>query len=342
MRRSKCEVVLPSVAAAVFAVACSSSSKSSPGGAGPDAAQADSGRGTGIYVTNSGSVSVTVFELGASGNAVPVRTIAGSNTGLATPLGVGVDPLGNVYVANQSMGTVTVYGPTASGNVAPERTITAQGMGAPEGIAIGPSGDLYVSTCPGCATGNGNIGVYHFLSQTSQPDHVLGGDTNVNTGLTAPASIAIDSNQNLIVGNSFGGTIEIFAEGASGDVAPLRTFMPSSLNLQGLAVGMNTIFIADPSTGIQEYPESQTAGDGGSVAPAFTIPGDAFPIHYPAGLAIDTGASPAVLYAVDFSGNTVFVAPTSGSLPDLTVMSVVPIQGPATTLNDPFGVAVFK
>ncbi|HXX67818.1 MAG TPA: hypothetical protein VEK07_11580 [Polyangiaceae bacterium] len=340
MHRSKYEVV-PSVTAALLAAACSSGSKSSPGG-GPDAAQADSGRGAGIYVTNAGGVSVTVFALGASGNAVPVRTIAGSNTGLASPLGIGVDSLGNVYVANRSAGTVTVYGPSASGNTAPERTITAQGMGAPEGIAIGPSGDLYVSTCPGCDGGNGNIGVYHFPSQASLPDHILGGDTNTNTGLTAPGSIVLDSNQNLIVGNSFGGAIEIFAEGATGDVAPLRTFTPSSSNLQGLAVGMNTIFVADPSTGIQEYPESQTAGDGGLVTPAFTIPGDAFPIKYPGELAIDTQASPAVLYAVDFSGNTVFVAPTSGSLPDLTVMSVVPIQGPATTMNEPFGVAVFK
>lgn len=328
--------------AAIFAAACSSSSKSSPSGPGPDAAQVDAGRGSGIYVTNSGSASVTVFALGASGNAIPVRTIAGTSTGLASPLGIGVDSFGNVYVANRSAGTVTVYGPADSGNVAPSRTITAQGMAAPEGIAVGPGDDLYVSTCPGCGNGAGDIGIYHFPSQGSQPDRILGGDTNMNTGLTAPASIALDSSQNLIVGNSFGGSVEVFPAGASGDVPPLRTFTPSSLNLQGIAYAMNTIFIADPSTGIQEYPASETGGDASSVAPAFTIPGNAFPIEYPGELTIDTSVVPAVIYAVDFSGSTVFVAPTSGSLPDLTVTSVVPIQGPATMLSEPFGIAVFR
>lgn len=328
------------VAAGTFALACSGGgSNASPRGT-EDGGPAD-GAGVGeIYVTNSEAPSVTVFALGASGNTAPVRTIAGSSTGLQGPTGIGVDSLGNIYVANRLAATVTVYGPMDSGNVSPARTITVQGMLAPQGIAVGPGNDLYVSTCPGCGGGNGDIGIYHFPPQASQPDRIIGGATNTNTGLTAPGSITLDANQNLVVGNSFGGAVETFAAGARGDVAPFRTFTPTSANLQGIADALDTIFVADPTTGVQEYAATAMASDSGSVQPSFTIANYDFPIQYPGELQIDTQAAPPVLYFVDFSGNAVYVAPTSGSLPSLTVMSVASIQGAATSLSAPFGIAV--
>src|SRR5439155_1414007 len=60
-----------------------------------------------VYVTNTGGYSanagsVTVFAAGASGNAIPTRTIAGCNTGIGYPWGprgLELDTAGNVYVA---------------------------------------------------------------------------------------------------------------------------------------------------------------------------------------------------------------------------------------------------
>src|ERR1700723_1721006 len=126
-----------------------------------DTGTTDSGPnpGAAIYVTNQNNI-VTAFALGASGNVAPVRTLWGAMTQLSLPTGITVDAQGEVLVANREGGNVTVYAALATGNVAPSRTLTATGMGSPQGLALGPTGDLFVSTCPNCGPANGGtIGV---------------------------------------------------------------------------------------------------------------------------------------------------------------------------------------
>jgi hypothetical protein len=81
---------------------------------------------------------IMVFAPGATGSAVPVRTITGSATQLAAPFFVAVDTSGNVYAT--SNGSILEFGAGASGNAAPIRTIT--GLGAPAGLAVDPSGNI--------------------------------------------------------------------------------------------------------------------------------------------------------------------------------------------------------
>jgi hypothetical protein len=296
--------------------------------------------GPGIYVTNNGGPSITVFALDATGNAAPIRTISGANTGLKIPIGIGVDSQGSVYVANRGGGTVTVYSGLASGNVAPVRTLTSTGMLSPQGIAVAPGDDVFVSTCPTCGGGKGgSIGIYHFPSQASQTDRIIGATSNANTGLTVPGSIALDDNQNIFIGNSFGGTIEVFAPTAAGDVAPTRRFQPSAANLQAIAYSSGALFVADPSVGIDEYDATST----GTATPASTIPASAFPLSYPGEIHLDTSVTPPLLYVVDFSANAVYVAQTSGAPPHLSVAGpVTTIKGAATMLNQPLGVAIVR
>lgn len=66
--------------------AASSNDKSSP----PTAAL----RPAGIYVSNQDN-SLAVFALDATGNAAPLRRIAGPSTGLSLPLGIALDSRGN-------------------------------------------------------------------------------------------------------------------------------------------------------------------------------------------------------------------------------------------------------
>src|SRR5438309_11196194 len=53
-----------------------------------------------FYVANFTGNSITVYAAGATGNATPTATIAGSNTGLNQPLGIALDGDGPVYGTN--------------------------------------------------------------------------------------------------------------------------------------------------------------------------------------------------------------------------------------------------
>ena len=107
-----------------------------------------------LYVTNTyPNNSVTVYASGATGNALPIRTIIGSNTGLNNPVDIAVGDGGKIYVANygngsSEIGSVTVYAAGATGNVAPIQTISGPNarVQGPDGIALDPvNKHIYVS-----------------------------------------------------------------------------------------------------------------------------------------------------------------------------------------------------
>ncbi len=150
--------------------------------ANPSAVAVD--RSGSIYVTNegltkctrgccfpSGHGSVTVFAPGSNGDATPIATITGSNTGLQFPFGISLDSNGNIYVLNGSrspfvcvgqsigaadgassggffeVGTFVTTGPIlifaagSNGDAAPLGKIGGPftGLDTAEGIAIGPA-----------------------------------------------------------------------------------------------------------------------------------------------------------------------------------------------------------
>jgi hypothetical protein len=316
-----------------------------PTGAGTGGTPGTFTRPPGIYVGLQ-SNAIAVFGLDATGNVAPQRTIKGPNTRLNLPLGIGMDTQNNLYVANRISGEVTVYPSDADGDVAPTRILTAAGMGSPSGLVIGPKDDVFVSTCPSCGTANGGQnGVFHFNTNATTSDYVIGGATNNNTGFTVPGTIALDNSNpslgpSVIVGNSFGGIIEAFGPGIQGDQFPTRSFSPgAAVNLQGITVGGNALFVTIPSIGVYVY----LATASGDVQPTATLPFTApFDVHYPGGLAIDASVSPPVGYQADYTGNAIFIVKTAGVSPALTVDSVTMIKGAATGLDRPLGVLVVK
>ena len=295
----------------------------------------------GIYVTNANNT-VTVFALDANGNTAPLRTLGGASTGLALPIGIATDRQGQLYVANRLGSKVTVYAITAAGDVAPTRSITAAGMGSPQGLAIGPTDDLYVSTCPNCGSGaGGSTGVFHFNNGSSTSDYQIAG---ANTGMTVPSNIALDSGRNLIVANSFGGNVAVFAPGASGNTLPIRSFTsPAGANLQGMSLGPNSgnnaIALTVPGRGVELY--TSTAGSG--AVPAATLAASStLPIGYPGGVFFDNSVTPPIVYLVDYGSSAVHVIQTAGTAPNLTVASVKTIAGAATRLSSPPGLTVVR
>jgi hypothetical protein len=300
-------------------------------------AEAGGAAAPGIYVTNAGNT-VTVFALGATGNVAPIRTISGASTQLNLPIGIRVDGKGNLLVANRQGGNVTVYPDTASGNVAPTSVLTATGMGSPQGIAIGASNDVYVSTCPNCGASNGgNSSIFHFPSASGESDSSFS-----SAGLAYPSSIALDGSGNLWVGNSFGGDVELFAAGSGGPdggtATPTATFTPGGVsNLQSMAFGAGTLLLTDPTSGVLLFPASST----GSATASSTFPSSTtLPITYPAGVFFDGTTSPPTVYLVDYGASAVDVIATAGTAPNLTVMSVTTIAGSATGLSSPLDIHV--
>jgi sugar lactone lactonase YvrE len=104
-----------------------------------------------------GTNSITVYSAGASGNAAPIATIAGGSTGLYNPLGIALDAAGNIYVSNfgntddgpaNFATAVNVFAAGSTGNASPIRTIMGS-MSEPEGLAVDPSGRLYVANFDG-------------------------------------------------------------------------------------------------------------------------------------------------------------------------------------------------
>src|SRR6266568_518543 len=145
------------------------------------------GRVTGqpLYVANAGSISITVYAAGASGNATPTATIAGGNTGLIFPFGIARDGAGNIYVANEGfINSIAVYAAGASGNATPTATIAGgnTGLNNPVGIALDGAGNIYVAN-----ENSNSITVYAAgASGNATPTATIAGS---NTGLNAPGLI---------------------------------------------------------------------------------------------------------------------------------------------------------
>ena len=302
-----------------------------------------------IYVTNDGSDyggtdTVTVYSAGSNGNLAPSSTIGGSNTGLDQPLGVALDASSNIYVVGG--GGVTVYPAGSNGNVAPSSIIDGSNTGLdPEGIAVGASGKIYVTNDAGGEGGNGTVTVYPAGSNGNlAPSSTIGGS---NTGLNAPAGIALDASGNIYVANGFGlggqngpYRATVYPAGSNGNVAPSSTIGDSNTYLytpSGIALDASgNIYVANAfDNAVTVYP----AGSNANVAPTSTIGGPKTGLDTPVGIALDAGGN--IYVANDGSaigGNDTVTVYPAGSNGNVAPSSA--IAGFNTGLNGPLGIAL--
>jgi hypothetical protein len=123
-----------------------------------------------IYVLTSdktGYPQINVYAAGANGDARPIRTIGGAATGL--DIGVLDDAVakGRLYLAQpgsrrRTGGSISVFDADANGNVPPERVVTGPHtrFRTPAGVAVGTSGEMYVTNAFGGRTQRGSVTVY--------------------------------------------------------------------------------------------------------------------------------------------------------------------------------------
>ncbi len=97
----------------------------------------------------------------------------------------------------------------------PTKTVSGE-LSGPIGIEDDAAGNIYI------ASQNNNSVVVHAKNATG-PSVSLRRLSGANTGLTAPRDVAIDSNGFLYV-SLLNGTVRVFAPGANGNVAPVKSF----------------------------------------------------------------------------------------------------------------------
>jgi len=190
--------------------------------------------------------SISVYSRTANGDVTPLRTIAGSSTGLNfTPSSIAVDTDNDELFV--TAGDILVYSRTATANVAPLRTISGffTGLVNPKGIAVDTSNNEIIVT-----DGDGDVSSINIYARTTNGDKApvrrIFGDS---TGLNSPRGIALDNAHNeFFVVNSGNNSITVFARTADGNATPLRTISGPSTGLSepnGIAVSSNEIFVSN-------------------------------------------------------------------------------------------------
>jgi sugar lactone lactonase YvrE len=326
-----------------------------------------------IYVTNSESNSIGVFQPGANGNVAPSLTIESPN-GVEDSNAVAVDSEGKIYVANGGgeiegreapANTVTIYPAGSYANVKPIATLgsasagdDSSGISMPGAIAVDRSGRIFVANETAGYNLHGNITVYPAGSNGDvKPIATIGGTrTGDNTGLNDPVGLGFDSASNLYVLNSSGGpdtsgSITVYPPTANGNVVPKATIANGVKDKQtkfespagmALDVAGNIYVTNDGSANGGSDSDSITiyaAGKFGDVAPIKIISGPDTGLNLPHGIGIDSDGK--IYVANDGSDNkgvdsvSVYAPGSSGDAKPIAV-----IRGSLTGLGKPGGLAV--
>jgi len=248
-----------------------------------------------LFVANFTSNSITVYAAGATGNATPTATIAGSNTGLNGPVGIVFNTARQLYAANTRSNSITVYAAGATGNATPIATIAGSntGLTASNGIAVDAVGRLYVANFDNVNITSSSITVYAAgATGNVTPMATIAGS---NTGLNAPFGIALDAGGRLYVANLDSDSITVYAAGATGNATPATTIAGSNTGLNnpiGIAVdAAGRLYVTNFNSGnfgIVIY----AAGASGNATPTAIIAGSNTGLNLPTYLALQ-GATPA-------------------------------------------------
>jgi sugar lactone lactonase YvrE len=315
-----------------------------------------------------------------------VKTIAGSayvmgsanGTGSAasflSPQGLVVDSSGNVYVADTgnsvirkvtSKGEVTIFAGTPGVTGSTDGPSTVALFNYPCGIAIDPSGNLYVADTYNCIirkiTPAGIVSTLAGQAPTAAiPSPINSGFTNA-TGTSAkfnfPRGVACDGAGNVYVADTLNGAIrKITAAGVVTSIAGSPANTPQSLDGTGTAArfdypygiasdSMGNLWVADTSgqtiravtpAGVVTTPAG-LSGNAGSVGGKATIAR----FNQPSSLAIDSMGN---LYVADQVNSTIRMISPSGVVSTLAGLAGNPGQtdaaGSSARFYNPFGIAV--
>jgi YVTN family beta-propeller protein len=262
-----------------------------------------------LYVVNSGSASVSVFDV--NNLAVPTSIITGS--GLVAPSGAAIDTGGKLYVANGNNVNNVVVLDTAYGNaVLP--TITGGGLNGPQNMTIDASGKLYVSN-----TGGNSVSIFDTAHGNAPLPVIANGAPGVPDGLAIDPSgklyVALENSGSvLVVDTAHDNALVTTITGGGLDSPAGEVLDPSGRLYVANGTEAGSISIFDTATG-------------DTALPPIPIGGTQVDEQY--GAALDASGK---LYVSDFNNNVVRVFDTAHGDVELAPIT--------TGINRPAGLAI--
>jgi hypothetical protein len=203
--------------------------------------------------------SVAVFSASASGSATPTSTLMLPSGFVDLALVVG--PTGVIYVGGQrqtgeqGFGQILEYAAGSSGSATPSVTLNGSAAGTatftyPYNLAVNSAGMLFISS----ADGTLETFASGFTASSAPTQYLTWGRLENNNG--APnfgdpsGSIGADTAGNLFYLDEGDGQIDVFAAGATGTTAPVRTIngtdTTSFTELEYLAVdGAGDVYVTN-------------------------------------------------------------------------------------------------
>jgi hypothetical protein len=264
--------------------------------------------------------SVTIYAPNATGNAAPLQTIAGSNTGLTAsivPSGIALDSNANLYVSvdddSTTLAYVIKYSAGTVGNIAPSAVLTPAPFENSQLAYDGTSNSLYTLSqveILGFSPSTGAPGftlplsppipdtfavdrtgaIYTFDENDDIAVYLKGATTasrtivtSLDTGVTG--ALAVDASGNIYAADD--ATIVVYGRGAAGNATPSRVISGPNTTLQfvlAIAVdGAGNVYVCD---GLTDAVDVFAPGQNGNVAPARRIAGAATGLNLPVALTI--------------------------------------------------------
>ncbi len=236
--------------------------------------------------------SISVYNIDDSGNVVPIRTIAGANTGIDGPEKI-FTTAEELFITNV-LGSIVVFDREANGNASYKRRIQGdmtQLNGSAGGIFI-VNGEMFVSS-----PDNDRINIYNQTDtgNIAPKRSIMGGNTQLNN----PSCVFITNNK-IFVTNRGSNSITVYGQNSSNDVAPSQVITSANMDIpHGISVVDGEIFVVS-NNGIHVFREN---ANGNNVVPVREIMGANTELT----LAFGIWVTDTEIFAVSYKNNSILV-----------------------------------